>query len=100
MNTITAGVIAMMTDQHNHGRMVHVDAPHPAHPGAWHVTSLQTVTLSPLGAAYPIADYPAGTRFATPGRWLRPFGGLDATEEASNALPNVMAPRRQVEFSR
>lgn len=31
---------------------------------------------------------------------LRPLPGLDATEEASNALPNVMAPRRQVEFTR
>jgi hypothetical protein len=31
---------------------------------------------------------------------LRAVPGLDATEEASNALPNVMAPRRQMEFSR
>jgi len=33
---------------------------------------------------------------------LRPLPGLDATEEARNALPkaDVMAPRRQVEFSR
>jgi hypothetical protein len=32
--------------------------------------------------------------------YLHPLRGLDAAEEASNALPNVMAPKRQVEFSR
>jgi hypothetical protein len=41
-----------------------------------------------------------GPLIAIEDRCLRPLPGLDATEEASNALPNVMAPRRRVEFSR
>ncbi|SHN40514.1 hypothetical protein [Rhizobacter sp. OV335] len=45
-----------------------------------------------------------GSLVVIPDAWLRPIRPgdeeVDATEEASNALPNVMAPRRQVEFSR
>jgi hypothetical protein len=47
---------------------------------------------------------PVGSCIVIPDAWLRPIRPGDeeigATEEASNALPNVMAPRRQVEFSR
>jgi hypothetical protein len=99
VNTITAGVIAMMTDTENYGRLAHVDARDLILPNAWRLTALQTVTLQPDGSDL-IGDFPAGTKFATFGHLLRPFGGLDATEEASNALPNVMAPRRQVEHMR
>jgi hypothetical protein len=95
---IEPGVIAMVTEPTNYGRLVHVDRRFSA--THWAVTSLQTVTLAHTSDSTPAGDFPAGTRFIAPDRVLIPFGGLDATEEASNALPNVMAPRRQVEFAR
>lgn len=98
MKTITAGVIAMITEPTNYGRLVHVDLRFSA--THWAVTSLQTVTLTHTSDSTPAGDFPGGTRFIAPDRVLIPFGGLDAAEEARNAFPNVMAPRRQVEFSR
>ncbi len=99
MTTITAGVIAMLLDDGNYGRLVHVDEPHPTAPGVWVVSALQTVTLA-CDITMRIDDYPSGTKFIALASLLRPFGGLDAGEEARDALPNSMAPKRQLEHAR
>jgi hypothetical protein len=95
---IEPGVIAMITEPSNYGRLVHVEFRFSA--THWAVTSLQTITLTYTSDNTPAGDWPAGTGVIAPDHVLRPFGGLDATEEASNALPNVMVPRRQVEVAR